>query len=450
MSLIMGVSGVRGIVGQDLTPEVVMRVAAAFGTWLGGGTVLVGRDGRPSGTMLQTVATTGLTGVGCNVIDLGIVSTPGAALMIGHLQTKGGVVITASHNPSEYNGLKLITAEQSAPPPQQTQQIYQLFRQQRFAWKQTSGVGHQQSDTSTVERHVAAVAERLDVEKIRRGGYRVVLDSVNGAGCVEGRLLLERLGCQVVHLGGEPTGQFAHPPEPLEENLTGLAEAVSEHHAAIGFAQDPDADRLAIVDETGTYVGEEYTLAFSAWRMFQRHPGPVAANLSTSRMIDDLAGRFGQPCRVIRTPVGEANVVAAMRLHDCVIGGEGNGGVIWPEVVPVRDSLVAMGLVLELMATSSKPISALVNELPRYCWAKRKYQVDRAGIGAAVQAVQHAFADQRIDLSDGVRVDWPDGWVHLRASNTEPIIRLIGEARNQSVLDRLLSKVSNVAGLRAD
>lgn len=450
MGLIMSVSGVRGVVGQELTPLVALQMAAAYGTWLGQGPVVVGRDSRPSGPTLQAAVSAGLTGVGCQVIDLGVASTPAVALMVGQHQAKGGVVITASHNPVAWNGLKLLTGEACPPPPEQAEEVFGIFAQQRFAWADVNRLGEQRSDQSAADRHVSAVVERLDAERIRREAFRVVLDSVNGAGCVEGRLLLERLGCRVVHLNGDPTGRFAHPPEPLAENLPELGQAVRQHKALIGFAQDPDADRLAIVDEEGTYVGEEYTLVLAAWRMLERQPGPLAANLSTSRMIDDLAERFAGPCEVFRTPVGEANVVAAMQARGCVIGGEGNGGVIWPAVVPVRDSLVAMGLVLELLATTGKPAGNLVKALPAYCMAKRKLQVDRAAVGTAIEAVQRAFADQQVNISDGVRVDWPDGWVHLRASNTEPVVRLIAEARNHGTLNQLLAEVADVAGLRLE
>jgi phosphomannomutase len=445
VGLIKSVSGVRGVVGQDLNPQVAMQVAAAFGSWLGQGKLIVGRDSRLSGQSLQAAAMAGLTGVGCNVVDVDIVSTPGGALMIGQHQAQGGVIITASHNPIIWNGLKLLTAEGWAPPPEQIRQIYDRFDAQQFAWKDVHQVGRIQIDGGTARRHVAAVVERLDVEAIRRKGFRVVLDSINGGGCVEGRLLLEELGCQVIHLNGEPTGKFAHPPEPTADNLTSLCEAVSQNGAAIGFAQDPDADRLAIVDERGQYIGEEFTLVLAAWRMLERHPGPVAANLSTSRMIDDVAQRFGQT--VVRTPVGEANVGVGMRDNNCVLGGEGNGGVIWPDIVQVRDSLAGMGLVLELLATAGQSLSTLAGQVPRYCIAKRKFPADRDKAAAAVEAVKKAFAKERLNTSDGVRVDFADGWVQLRASNTEPIMRLIAEAPDEGSLDRLLESVADAAGL---
>jgi phosphomannomutase len=325
-------------------------------------------------------------------------------------------------------------------------------------------------DDSTNEIHVAKVLKQVDVRAIRRMKFKVVLDSVNGAGCVAGRMLLERLGCKVVHMNGEPTGLFAHTPEPVEVNLKDLAKRTRKEKAACGFAQDPDADRLAIIDDTGTYIGEEYTLVLAAKRMLEkghqgtpgkarRHEVVLATNLSTSRMIDDLAAQFG--AKVVRTAVGEANVVAALKPlgKKALVGGEGNGGVIHPGVCWVRDSLIAMALTLDLLAGHRMRLSALVDQLPRYKMIKHKFDLKEVGgaafVKTAIERVINKLTEQRVSRIDGVRIDFNSdektsgggGWVHLRPSNTEPIVRLIAEAKTDSRAWELIDEVAVAAGL---
>jgi phosphomannomutase len=291
--------------------------------------------------------------------------------------------------------------------------------------------------------HVKRVMERVDVLGISSKRFKVVLDSVNGAGCVATATLLNKLGCQVIHLNATPNGQFAHEPEPTAQNLTALADEVRRQRAAVGFAQDPDADRVAIVDENGTYIGEEYSLALAAQLVLSKKPGAVAAaNLSTSRMIDDIAAKFGG--RVLRTPVGEANVVQAMLAGGATIGGEGNGGVIDPRIVPGRDSLVGMAYVLQLMASTGKTVSQLVAELPRYEIVKTKFECRREDANRAVEAVKQAFAKEKVDTQDGVRIDWAQAWVHARPSNTEPIMRIIAEAPDRAEAERRVAEVQRV------
>ncbi len=299
-------------------------------------------------------------------------------------------------------------------------------------------------DASAAQAHVEAALKIVDVPSIAAKRYRIVLDSINGAGCEEGRLLLERLGCEVIQVNGEPTGRFAHTPEPIAENLTQLCDEVLRHKASAGFAQDPDADRLAIVNEQGRFIGEEYTLALAAKYLFKALPGPTAANLSTSRMIDDLAAAAGGPCKVHRSAVGEANVVAAMKANGCVWGGEGNGGVIDTRVGVIRDSLTAMALVLQLMASSGKSISQLVAEIPAYTMIKTKFECSKDRIARVLKAVTEQYRNQRISDIDGVRIDLPDGWAHIRGSNTEPIIRIIAEATTPARADGLVAELKAV------
>ncbi len=448
MTLMMSVSGVRGIVGETMTPTLAAELGCAFGSHLGGGKVVVGRDTRPSGPMVFNALASGLMASGCDVIDLGVVSTPGVAVMIHERQAAGGVVITASHNPAAWNGIKFLTSQGFAPPPELAEEILNRYRSKTFAFADIDHVGRIEPDTTTHEMHVARVLDTLDVEAIRNARFKVVLDSVNGAGGLGGHLLLDRLGCQTIHINAEPTGRFAHTPEPIAENLTGLCDAVRQHGAAIGFAQDPDADRLAIVDNTGRYIGEEYTIALAAKYMFGKGPGPATAavNLSTSRMIDDIAAQAGGDIVVQRTAVGEANVARAVMDLDCVIGGEGNGGVIDPRVSLVRDSFVAMGLVLNLLADAadSGPLATLVDAMPRYVMRKEKFEMDRELIDGLLAKVPQIVGDGNMNDSDGLRIDWPEGWVHVRPSNTEPIARVISEAADSATAEALVKRVTEL------
>ena len=440
----VGVSGIRGLVGKTLTPQVAQEFGLAYGTLLAGGRVALGRDSRPSGEMYAAAVTAGLLAAGCEVTTIGVVMTPTLGRAIIEGKYAGGVSITASHNPAPWNGIKFLDQRGLAPNPARAAEIARIRESREFRLA-TAGFVPVRHDDQAGERHVEAVLSLVEVDPRPLKGMRVVLDSVNGAGCADSPALLASLGCELIHINGEPTGDFAHTPEPLAENLTQLCEAVRAHGAAIGFAQDPDADRLAIVDEQGAFIGEEYTLALSAESLLSRRVGPVAANLSTSRLIDAIAKRHGAV--VHRTAVGEANVADAMIRHGCVIGGEGNGGVIDPRVCWVRDSLSAMSLVLQLMAATGKPISRLVAELPRFAMVKQKMECPRDRIAGAAEAVARAFASERVNSADGVRVDFSDGWVHVRASNTEPIVRLIAEAEDGAVAEALLARVRAAARL---
>lgn len=447
--LIISVSGLRGIVGESLTPAVAADFAAAFGTYLqsrhpGAGLrmVCVGRDSRPSGRMLAEAAAAGLSATGIDVVDIGLVTTPSAGIMTRHLGCVGGLVVTASHNPIEYNGIKCLLGNGAAPDAETAMQIRELFENRRLTFVDSVGVGDVCTDDRTDSIHLEKVLSILDPELISRRKFKVVLDSVNGAGGRIGGKFLGALGCEATFLNAEPSGRFAHPPEPVAENLTDLCARVNSAGADIGFAQDPDADRLAIVDEKGKYIGEEYTLALAAKYIFSKCKGTAAANLSTSRMIDDVASAAG--CSVIRTPVGEANVVKAMLDNDCIIGGEGNGGVIDLRVGCIRDSLVAMGLVLQLMAETGKTVSSLAAEIPRYDMVKDKFAADEELAGRVMSAARNEFADARLNSSDGCRFDFDDGWVHLRASNTEPVMRVIAEAADAEVARRYVNNVLQI------
>ncbi len=449
----IGVSGMRGTIGGTLTPAVVSRMAAAFARWLAETQkpangkyfrIVFGRDSRPSGPWVRDAASAALGACGVEVIDLDIVTTPGVAMMVKHVGADAGMIATASHNPIQWNGLKLLTRDSVAPPPAAAQHIRRLYDEDQPAWVRVEKLVAPQRNTETHALHVKRVLERVDVLGISTRRFKVVLDSVNGAGCVATATMLNKLGCQVVHINATPDGQFPHEPEPTKENLVGLAEEVKRQKAQVGFAQDPDADRLAVIDENGTYIGEEYSLALAAKLILSKKPGVTVANLSTSRMLDDIAAANGS--RVIRTPVGEANVIDTMLKHHAVIGGEGNGGVIDPRIVPGRDSLVGIAYVLQLMADAGNSLSQIVADIPRYEIVKTKFECRREDANRAVEAIKKEFAHEKIDTQDGIRIDWEKDrtWVHARPSNTEPIMRIIAEAPDRRMAEEKISQVQRI------
>ena len=440
----------RGIVGENLTASVAVEYGCAFGTFLKSTcageneklSVCIGRDSRPSGEMLKSAVTEGLCKVGVDVVDLGLVTTPGVGIMVRELGCSGGVVVTASHNPAQYNGIKLLLGNGIAPPGDAAEQIKQYFLDRRFALIDSANCGQVTSNNQTDATHIAKVLAIVDEEVISARKFTVVLDSVNGAGGRVTKKLLAELGCVVSAVNDEPTGLFAHAPEPTAENLIGLCEVVKSKGAEIGFGQDPDADRLAIVDEAGTYIGEEYTLALAAKYIFSKKTGKAATNLSTSRMLDDVATKAGG--QVVRTAVGEANVAAAMLEHNCIIGGEGNGGVIDLRVSPIRDSLVGIALVLQLMAETGKTISRLVSEIGGYYMSKDKFAADKSQAEQILKSAKKAFTNAKLDTTDGCRFDFDDGWLHLRVSNTEPVMRIIVEAKDRGTAQKYIDAVLNI------
>lgn len=457
--LMITVSGCRGIVGASLTPEVVCRFAGAFAGWLGerGGarTVVIGRDGRRGGDVVAQLAIAALRAAGLRVVDLGVATTATVGVMVTHHAADGGLVVTASHNPAEWNGLKAITREGCAPPAKDAAAIIERYRADRVALAPSGQMGRGDADATAAHVHVArvldAVSKLVPLDRIKERRAHVALDSVNASGALGGRMLLEALGCRVTAINAETTGDFPHAPEPTKENLVGLCGQVKAARADVGFAQDPDADRLAIIDERGGYIGEEQTLVIGARPVLKAagRGATVAVNLSTSRMIDDVAKQTG--ARVVRSSVGEANVVEAMVREKCVIGGEGNGGVIWPPVALIRDSLGAMALTLAAMAQEGCSVSALTGLTPRYAIVKRKVDLPAGREGLAQragEAVAKKHAKERIDTQDGVRVDFEgkNAWLHVRGSNTEPIMRLIAEAPTEAEANAILDDAAKLVG----
>lgn len=445
--LMLSVSGARGIVGESMTPEVAGAFAHAFVSFLHDKlgklpTLCVARDSRPSGPSLQSSVADSFVACGCRVIDLGVVATPTTGVMIHSLRADGGIIVTASHNPTPWNGLKCLNGDGLAPSKEDAEEIIRRFHERVSLEPQDGGVLEVNSQGN--DTHISKLLGVINPQPIRDMQFRVVLDSINGAGCASGLKLLELLGCEILQINGEPTGEFAHEPEPKSENLTDLSAMVDKFDADVGFAQDPDADRLAIVDETGFYFGEEYTLVLAAMRWLHEHPNSsTATNLSTSRMIDDIAKTHG--CTTWRSAVGEANVASKMKEHDCVIGGEGNGGIIFPKVCWVRDSLSGMALTLDLMRLKREKLSTIVRSVQPYEMIKRTIDLkDIGGIPAITEEIERLktqYSNEKIDDSDGLRIDFEEGWLHVRPSNTEPIARVIAEAADSLTAYKLSNRV---------
>jgi phosphomannomutase len=441
--LIISVSGVRGVIGDSLTGQVAFDFGRTLAGHLRGAiqqpTIVIGRDSRRSGPLILQAFSAGAMEAGASVTDLGIVTTPTVGLMTRFLKASAGVVITASHNPAPYNGIKMLQPDGIALSASAIDELKKSYATRNWFCGTVDEIGLFTTDSRGHAHHVQTVLQYFDTRKIIQKRYRVVLDSINGAGSIPSPMLLGKLGVELIHLNGTADGHFAHTPEPIRENLSGLCEAVMKHRAAVGFAQDPDADRLAIVDENGVYIGEEYTLALCVLNRLMKKKGPVVCNLSTSRMIDDIAARFDVP--VIRTPVGEANVAGRMMKENALIGGEGNGGVIDLRVGPIRDSLLGMASILELLTETGKTISQLVKDIPAYSVIKEKIDLDRAGAAQLTEKIAARFADCAPDRQDGIRVDFGDRWVQFRASNTEPIARLIAEAHTAAEAKKLIDEV---------
>ncbi len=440
--LMISISGVRGVVGEGLTPEVALSFAQAFGTYCKGGRVVVGRDSRVSGPMLQHIVTAGLMATGCEVIDIGIAPTPTTQLATENLHAAGGVILTASHNPVMWNGLKLLAPDGLFLDGEQGAQVLRIREQQKYATKTWEGLGKSSVYEKAIGDHLQAVINLpfLDIAGMRRRKFRVVADCVHGAGGVIVPPLLEQLGCEAIYLNLEPHGRFPRNPEPLPENLGQLAEAVKAQRADLGVAVDPDADRMALVSEKGVPLGEEYTLALAVDFMLNLKKGKVATNVSTSLAIDDIAAKHG--CVVERTRVGEINVAKRMREIGAVIGGEGNGGVMLPDVHLGRDAMVGIALILQHLANFSRPLSELHAALPQYAMCRRKIELqERDQAQAVLPKILVKYAHEKIDTLDGVKILRDKSWVQVRASNTEPIMRIMAEAPTAAEAEKLCEEL---------
>ena len=443
--LIISVSGLRGIIGENLTPDVAIRYVVAYATTLPGGPVVVARDSRPSGQVLAQAVHAGFHSTGRNTIDAGICATPTTGVLVRRLQAAGAVQITASHNPPQYNGIKLFSNEGRVIPAEPGRVVLQRYQEGAAEWISQDRLGYMTICEDPHAPHLEAVLATVNVQRIREKKFRVLLDSNHGAGSPLGIRLLEALGCEVKVLGEPTDGQFAHPAEPTAENLAEVQSAVPRAGAVIGFCQDPDADRLAVIDETGRYIGEEYTVAMITDHILRQRKGPIVTNCSTSRMAQDLTEKYGQ--RFFRSAVGEANVVDLMLAKDAIFGGEGNGGPIDPRVGMVRDSFVGMAQLLDAMSVRDLPVSKLADELPRYEIVKTKVSLPQAQVPRALDTLEKHFSDARSDRLDGLRLDWPSGaWLLVRASNTEPIVRACAEASTAEESKHLCDEAARVIG----
>jgi phosphomannomutase len=429
--LMVSVSGVRGKVGEGLTPEVVAHFAAAFGAWASSQgksrTVVVGRDSRVSGPMFQRVVLSALQSVGVTVIDIGLTTTPSCQLAVEYHHAAGGLMISASHNPIEWNALKMIGSTGLFLDAQQGAAMRALMEvgPARVTWDKLGAI---EIDDLAIARHIDRVLALpfIDVEKIRRRRFKVALDTCRGAGAAVMPQLLDRLGCVVTAINLAPDGRFPHPPEPIPENLRDLEQLVLSAKADIGLAVDPDVDRLALVSEEGRAIGEDYTLALAAKLVLRHRKGPIVINLSTSQVVDDVAKAAGAP--LIRAPVGEVNVATRMRTERAAIGGEGNGGVILAELHLGRDAPLGAAIILQLLVEEGRQLSAIVRDHPSYVIVKDKLDRPDASLDTVYDALRRAFPGAEADTQDGLRLAWPDRWVHVRPSGTEPIVRVIAEA----------------------
>ncbi|MDR2643208.1 MAG: phosphoglucosamine mutase [Planctomycetaceae bacterium] len=460
--LIISVSGLRGVIGETLTPAVAMNYAAAFASTLPPGTIVVTRDSRESGLMLADAIHAALNAVGRNTFDAGITATPTTGILVRQLSAVGGIQITASHNPGEFNGMKLFSAEGRVIPKKVGENVLRQYNAGRLNWVNYESVGKRIECRNTITEHQKAIIETINLNAIADRKFRVLLDANHGTGALLGAWLFDELECEVTMVGEEPTGHFLHVPEPTQENLAQICDVVKCGNFDVAFCQDPDADRVAVIDEKGRYIGEELTVAISLDHILQvtdkneksasessvlRHPfhrekGAVVINCATSRINEDIAKRYGVP--IYRSAVGEANVVDLMLKTDAIFGGEGNGGPIDPAVGLVRDSFVGMVQVLDAMAMSNRTISEIADNLPHYVLVKRKANIELSKVPLLLDKVAESFKSLPCDRLDGLRIDHGDAWVLLRGSNTEPIIRIFAEAPDEKKSNELCDEIESL------
>jgi phosphomannomutase len=426
--LMISVAGVRGIVGDSLTPPVVARFAAAFAAVLPEGPVVVGRDARRSGPMVYRAVAAGLMAAGRDVVDLGLATTPATQVAVERLHAAGGIILTASHNPAPWNALKFLSDRGEFLGPEAGARVRELYQSPRESWRGAEELGEERSEPRALEWHLERVLglEHLDRRAIRERRLKVAVDGCASVGGVAVPRLLRELGAEVVEVDCVPDGRFTRELEPLPEHLGTLGRAVRDAAASFGVALDPDADRAAFVDDRGQPLGEEFTVALGTGVVLQRRTGPVVTNLSTSRIVDAVCARAGVP--LYRTPVGEAHVVAEMRSRRAVAGGEGNGGMIVPEAHYGRDGLVAVALVAQAVAASGRSLRDLAGDLPHYRMVKEKVARPDNPWESAVERLRDAFRDHRVEDADGLRFSRDQEWVHVRPSGTEPVVRLIAES----------------------
>lgn len=452
MSLIKSISGIRGTiggkVGDNLTPIDVVKFTSAFGAWLQNKkgkkdlTLVIGRDARISGQMVSSLVSATLQGLGINVIDLGLSTTPTVEVMVPELEANGGIILTASHNPKQWNALKLLNENGEFINAQDGAEVLEIAENEDFTFAEVDNLGKYETRDDAFDIHIQKILDlqMVDTEAIKAKKFKVVLDAVNSTGGISLPPLLEKLGCEVIKLYCEPNGYFPHNPEPLKEHLTDICELVKKENADLGIVVDPDVDRLALIDENGKMFGEEYTLVAVADYLLKHKNGVVISNLSSSRALRDIAEAHNS--EYFASAVGEVNVVNLMKEKNAVIGGEGNGGIIYPDLHYGRDSLVGVALFLTHLAKENKSVSKLRATYPAYFMGKKKIELTpELNVDELLEKIQREFQDEEVSTIDGVKIDFAEKWVHLRKSNTEPIIRIYTEAKTQKEADELADKM---------
>lgn len=446
INLKVGVSGVRGIVGDYLNPQLVAGFSSSFGEYVGGGRVVIGRDTRSTGPMLEHAVVAGLLAVGCQPVLLGIVPTPTVLIAVDRFKANGGIAITASHNPVQWNALKFVSSSGIFLNHTEAAELLDIYNQ-----PDTTYIGEQDyRNIRTMERafdeHKRRIFASIDVAAIRQAKFRVAVDCCNGVGAYFSESFLRELGCRVFPVFNEKDGIFRRTPEPAAENLAELIATVRNNNCVCGFAQDPDGDRLALVDEHGTAIGEQYSLTLAVAHVLSRTPGNVVVNIQTSKSVADVAARFN--CRVYYSPVGEINVTSEMQVRKAVVGGEGgSGGVIWPAIHPCRDSFAAMALVLEMMALNKRSLAGLMQEMPCYHTVNLKIPCSSESSVDVIRRIRKKYADEKPITVDGVRIERDDSWILVRPSNTEPIIRLTAEAASVKEANELIRQFAAENGI---
>lgn len=448
MSLIKSISGIRGTIGgkvnDNLTPLDVVKFASAFGTWLQNTqnkknlTLVIGRDARISGEMVSSLVTATLQGLGINVVDLGLSTTPTVEIMVPELNADGGIILTASHNPKQWNALKLLNGKGEFINGEDGAKVLALAESEDFNYAEVDDLGTYETREDAFDIHIRQILDlpMVDVEAIKAKKFKVVLDAVNSTGGIAIPMLLDKLGCETVKLYCEPNGQFPHNPEPLKEHLGDICELVKKEIADLGIVVDPDVDRLALIDEKGEMFGEEYTLVAVADYLLKHKKGAAISNLSSSRALRDVAESHGS--EYFASAVGEVNVVNLMKEKNAVIGGEGNGGIIYPDLHYGRDSLVGAALFLTHLAKENKTVSELRGGYPEYFMGKKKIELTpEINVDDILAKMEKEYQNEQVSTIDGVKIDFEKNWVHLRKSNTEPIIRIYTEAHSQEEADKL-------------
>ena len=435
--LMQSISGVRGIIGDNFSPEVISNFVSAFAHLTGHGKVILGRDSRPSGGFVSYIAKGTLMAMGCEVVDLGVVPTPTVQLMTEVLGADAGLVVTASHNPVQWNGLKFIGSDGMFLPPDKAEQLFGIAKGTVYRPVPVEKLGVITEDRESIDEHIKRILnlDYINVDALKKRKFKVALDTVNGAGGVIIPKLLKELGCKVFGINLEATGLFAHTPEPLPENLVDLGKTVRKNKADLGIALDPDVDRCAIVDEKGMPLSEEYTLTLATKFVLSKKMGSVVINMSTTRAVEDLARYYN--CPIYRTPVGEIYVANQMKEKRAVIGGEGNGGVILPEIHLGRDAPIAVALTLQHLLEFGGSISDLKLQMPQYYMSKHKVSIEGLKTEKIYKHFEKKYLKAELNNDDGMKFDFEDHWIHLRASNTEPVLRVIAEAKSAEEADKI-------------